>query len=91
MRAKSHFSTVSAMNVRSLKGDYEVRVAQKKDVARRTEEYTKKLEIEEAQLLSRLQKTYQTERRMTDMLNKVSAASPVKAFAEKKGSAANIE
>ena len=77
-RAKSHFNTVSAMNVQNLKSGYDYRVQEKKDIARMTEDYNKKLEIEEAQLLNRLQKTYQTERHMTDMLNKVSDASPIK-------------
>ena len=46
-RAKSLFNTFSAMNVQNLKGNYEQRVFKKKEDARRTEEHTKKLEVEE--------------------------------------------
>lgn len=86
VRAKTHFRTVSQMNAQNLRGGYEARVKERKDLARMTGEYTKKLEVEEAQLLNRLQKTYQTERAMTDMLNQVSEASPIKAMQNKRGS-----
>ena len=39
--------------------------------------------MEEAQLLARLQKTYQTERKLTDTLNEVCDKSPVKLKAKK--------
>ena len=78
------------MNVHNLKSGYETRVQEKKNIARMTEEYNKKLEVEEAQLLNRLQKTYQTERNMTDMLHKVADASPIKMMQQKKGSADKV-
>ena len=48
MRAKTHFRTVSQMNAQNLRGGYEARVKERKDLARMTGEYTKKLEMEEA-------------------------------------------
>ena len=55
-----------------------MRVKEKNDYAMATEQYSKKLEMEEAQMLNRLQKTYQAERHNTELLNKVSDSSPVK-------------
>lgn len=55
-----------------------MRVKDTHDFANRTEQYSKKLELEEAQLLNKLQKTYQAERHMTDMLKQVSDKSPIK-------------
>ena len=66
------------MNLSDLKGSYERRVKDKKDYAQETNNISKRLEIEEQQMLNKLQKTYQTERHMTDILNKVCDSSPVK-------------
>ena len=60
---------MNTLNQDNLRGNYELRVKQKKDYAKATNEYSKKLETEEQQMLNRLQKTYQTERAMSDMLN----------------------
>lgn len=78
------------MNMQNLKSGYNMRVQAKKDFARRTEEHSKKLEVEEQQLLSRLQKTYQQERHMTDMLNKISDTSPIKLMQQNKASADQV-
>ena len=69
---------MSNMNQQNLKMGYEGRVKDKKEYAAATNQVSKKLELEEAQLLNRLQKTYQAERHMTELLNKTSDASPVK-------------
>ena len=55
-----------------------MRVKEKNDYAMATEMYSKKLELEEAQMLNRLQKTYQAERHNTELLNKMNDSSPVK-------------
>lgn len=78
VRAKSHFHTMSNLNQHNLKMGYEGRVKDKKEYANATNQHSKKLELEEAQLLNKLQKTYQQERHMTELLNKTSEASPVK-------------
>ena len=78
VRAKSLFNTMSAMNVQNLKGNYEQRVQDKQNYAQHTQDFTKQLALKEGQLLSRLQKTYQTERKLTDTLNEVCDKSPVK-------------
>lgn len=44
--------------MQNLKGNYEQRVVEKKEDAKKTELIAKKLEVEEAMLLQRLQKTY---------------------------------
>ena len=77
-RAKSLFHTLSNLNETKLKGSYETRVKEKKDYAEYTNQIAKQLEIEEQQLLNRLQKTYQTEQKMTELLNEVKDGSPVK-------------
>ena len=88
IRAKSLFATLSDLNVTNLKGSYEMRVKDKKDYANHTQQISKKLEIEEAQLLNRLQKTYQTEQKMESILKNVSDSSPFvkKVQAQKKES-----
>ena len=63
----------------SLNQTYMNRVKERHDDAFRTEQLAKKLEQDEAQLLNRLQKTYQTERNMVAQLNKVNEMSPIKA------------
>ena len=49
---------MSQMNVSSLNEGYQKRVRDKQEWAQATEAYSKKLEVEEAQLLNKLQKTY---------------------------------
>ena len=78
---------MSAMNVQNLKQNYQHRVAEKKEDARQTEDETRRLELEEAMLVQKLQKTHQTERRLTDHLNKVCDQSPIKLMAQKKSTA----
>ena len=70
-----------------MKNNYEQRVFDKKEYANMTNEETRRLELEEAMLVQKLQKTHQTERRLTDHLNKVCDQSPVKLMAAKKSSA----
>lgn len=83
-RAKSNFNHMNQSNLMNLNQSYMNRVKDRHDDAFRTEQAAKKLEQEEAQLLNRLQKTYQTERNMVEQLNKVNDMSPIKA---KKGQA----
>ena len=78
-RAKSNFNHMNQSNLMSLNQSYMNRVKGRHDDAFRTEQVAKKLEQEEAQLLNRLQKTYQTERNMVEQLNKVNEMSPIKA------------
>ena len=80
---------MSNLNQQNLKSGYENRVRDKKDYAANTNQVSKKLELEEAQLLNKLQKTYQVERHMTEVLNKTSDASPVKQLKAQK-QASNI-
>ena len=65
-----------------------MRAKQKLDYGNACIEKSKQLEMQEAQLLDRLQKTYQTERSMTEQLNKLSETSPVRIYKGKKSPAA---
>ena len=69
---------MSNMNKQNLKNNYEFRVKEQNEYAKMTQNHAKILEKEEAQLIERLQKTFQTERRMTELYNKISDDSPVK-------------
>ena len=60
---------MSVMNRSQISDGYKIRIKEKKDYATQTLSAAKKLELEEAKLMGRLQKTYQTERAMSDMLN----------------------
>lgn len=89
VRAKSLYNTMSNMNKDNLRQNYHQRVADKKSYANQTQQYSKKLELEEAQLLSKLQQTFQTEGRMKVRLQEVSDSSPVKLKAQKQESSAS--
>lgn len=77
---------MSNLNKDNLRDGYHQRVADKKNYANDTEKYSKKLEIEEAHLLTKLQATFQTEKRMNMILKEVSDSSPVKLKAQKQES-----
>lgn len=64
--------------------NYEMRAKQKRDYGVMCLNKSKELEMQEAQMLNRLQKTYQTERSMTEQLNKLNDQSPHKLFKVKK-------
>ena len=77
---------MSNLNKDNLRNGYHQRVKDKKDYADATHQHSKKLEIEEAQLLTKLQQTFQTEKRMTVILQETNDLSPVKLKAQKQES-----